>query len=583
MSPADVPFVLLDDALAGTGILLSDLVDVVEVDLETLDAALEEGWSHRLHCFAWLPYELGEVHHGLRDEKAPGAIYRFARRREVDSSDWLTATAPGDPAGVVAAREAWEEEVFIERASAVQEAIRRGQTYQTNLTFPVDAGFYGHPLDLYRRLRERQPTTYALAARLPGPAPAWTLSLSPELFVRVTAEGTLVCQPMKGTAPADEPGGDRALAADPKNRAENVMIVDLLRNDLSRVAVPGSVEVSALFDVARVGRLWQMTSTVRARALPGLTPGGLLAAAFPCGSITGAPKRSSMAVIRQQEESPRRGYTGSMGLLEPSPGPLGWSGCLNVAIRTLELNDDRLRLGIGAGITIGSDPREEYRECQAKAAFLTTLPPEFGLIETLRVEEGAAPLLPRHADRLAASARDLGFPRIDAHQVLAEAVSRVPRTGAYRVRVEVSPGGEIAVAQTPLTDPQPDSPLRLLLAPGPWPVDALSRYKTTRRRHLDRAWRTAAAQDAFDTIGYDGSGFVLEGGRSTILALTRGTWHTPPLSRGVLDSVARAELLAAGEFGGSPVREGDITVAELGAAERLLVANAVVGAREARL
>ncbi|HMR48467.1 MAG TPA: chorismate-binding protein [Arachnia sp.] len=584
MSPASAPFVLLDDALAGSGTLLSDLVDVAEVRLDTLDAALSEGWARGLHCFVWLPYEAGAAHLGLREDEAFGAVYRFAAREEVDPDAWLASVAPGAPAGPIAPRAACDEETFVERVGAVHDAIRRGETYQINLTFPVEAGYYGHPLDLYRRLRERQPTSYGLAAQLPGPGPRWTLGLSPELFVRVSSDGTIVCQPMKGTAPVAEPGADRALAADPKNRAENVMIVDLLRNDLGQVAEPGSVAVTALFDVAQVGGLWQMTSTVQARALPGTTPGDLMSAAFPCGSITGAPKRSSMALIRALEDAPRRGYTGSMGLIEPAEGPLGWSGCLNVAIRTLELDGTGLRLGVGAGITIGSDPREEYRECLAKAEFLTALPPEFGVIETLRVSDGTAPLLRRHARRLAASARDLGFPAIDAHRILTDAVSLAPSTGAHRVRVEFSPDGGVAVTHAPIPGPpRPDPPLRLLLDPDPWPVDALARFKTTHRSRLDRAWRSAVERGAFDTIGQDASGLILEGGRCALFALIDGAWRTPPLSRGVLDSVARAELLEAGEFAGLPVQEGDIPVAALLSADRILVVNAVIGAREAVL
>lgn len=273
-----------------------------------------------------------------------------------------------------------------------------------------------------------------------------------------------------------------------------------------------------------------------------------------------------------------------MGLLDPAEGPLGWSGHLNVAIRTLELDGTGLRLGVGAGITIGSDPREEYRECLAKAAFLTALPPEFGLIETIRVVDGTAPLAHRHAARLAASAHDLGFPAVDAHRVLADAIAQAPARGAHRVRVELSPDGGVATTHSPISpSPQPDLPLRLLLDPKPWSVDALSRYKTTRRSHLDRAWRTAAEQGAFDTIGQDASGLVLEGGRSVVFALIDGVWRTPSLSLGVLDSVARAELLEAGEFAGFPVQEGDITVAALLDADRMLVANALLGPREATL
>lgn len=582
MALADRHFVLLDDAHTGRGTLLTDLVDVIEVDLHGLDDALADGWDHQLHCFVWLPYDVGEAHHGLRPS-GTGAVYRFAQRAEVDSASWLR-TNSAEPSGVIAPMPAWGEHEFAAGVSAVQEAIRRGDSYQVNLTFPVEAGWYGEPLDLYRRLRLRQPTSYAVAAHLPPPAPRWTLSLSPELFVRITPQGQLICQPMKGTADVRSVRDPRMLAADPKNRAENVMIVDLLRNDLGQVAVPGTVVVTALFDVDQVGELWQMTSTVEATARPRTTPGALMAAAFPCGSITGAPKSSSMALIRELEDAPRRGYTGSMGLLERADTPFGWSGCLNVAIRTIEIDEETLRVGVGAGITIGSDPHEEYRECLSKAAFLTALPPEFGLIETMYVHEGKAPRLTWHAARLARSAAELGFPTIDAATALREAVLHAPSTGSHRVRLELSPDGSTTVSHSPLAPlAQGGDTVTLLIDPVPWRVDALSRYKTTHRNHLDHAWRQAAALGAFDTIGTDSSGYVLEGGRSTVFALLDGVWRTPPLSRNILASVARAEILDQGTLFGRPVEERDVHVDELRTASRLIAANAVVGALPAKI
>lgn len=572
---------LLDDAFSGRGTLLTDLADVVEVDLNSLDEALVDGWQRGLHCFVWLPYDLGEAHLRLRDTGV-GAVFRFAERREIDAGSWLADTAPNEPAGVVSPAPAWNEDVFTDRVAAVHQAIRRGDTYQVNLTFPIRADRYGHPIDLYRRLRDRQPTEYAVLAHLPSPAPSWTLGLSPELFLQVDSDGTVRCTPMKGTARADEIDDPTTLAADPKNRAENVMIVDLLRNDLGQVAQPGSVAVTSLFDVSRVGDLWQMTSTVEALATPGTMPGALMRAAFPCGSITGAPKSSSMAVIRALEDTPRGGYTGSMGLLEPAEGPLGWKGSLNVAIRTVEIDDDALRLGVGAGITIGSDPTAEYRECLAKGSFLTGLAPQFSLIETILVDDGRAPRLAGHTSRLRASAAALGFPELDASALLTDALATVPSKGTHRARVEVAPDGRASIAHAPMV-PSSGNPILITLAPQPWRPDALSRHKTTRRAALDQAWRDADAAGAFDALGTDADGYLLEGGRSSVFVLIDGVWRTPPLARGVLDGVARAEILEHGSLFGRPATEGDVTIDELRSADGLVVANALRGAMWARL
>nr|WP_231979891.1 chorismate-binding protein [Tessaracoccus coleopterorum] len=260
-------------------------------------------------------------------------------------------------------------------------------------------------------------------AHLPPPAAPWTLSLSPELFLAVDGD-TATTRPMKGTAPADT--DPAALRSGGKDRAENLMIVDLLRNDLSRVAVPGSVAVPSLFDVERVGNLWQMTSTVTARLTPATTPAGLLAATFPCGSITGAPKLASMRLIRDLEPDRRGIYTGSLGVIEPADTPLGWRMRLSVAIRTLEIHGDgAARLGIGCGVVADSTAGAEWLECLAKAGFATGVGPGVELLETMAVINGVCALGPRHSERLAHSAAALGIPA--APDAVTAAVAGTPR------------------------------------------------------------------------------------------------------------------------------------------------------------
>ena len=238
-------YVVLDDATRAEPTVLTDLRRVDEVTLPEIDGALAAGWADGLHCFAWLPYDLGEAHLGVRDH-AVGALYWFAARRE--------APAPSCDARafLAAARPTLDEGTFAEGVAVLQEAIAAGTTYQVNYTHAVRGRAVGDPRALYRALRERQAAAFGVLAHLPGPAAPWTLGLSPELFLEVDG-GTVTARPMKGTAPADtDPDG---LASSPKNRAENLMIVDLLRNDLSRIAVPGTVAVPRLFEVERVGDL----------------------------------------------------------------------------------------------------------------------------------------------------------------------------------------------------------------------------------------------------------------------------------------------------------------------------------------
>lgn len=567
--------VFLSDAHTGRRTFLSGLQRTDLVDLATLDHVLGDGWQRGWHAFAWLPYDLGEAHLGVRGS-ARGAVFWFEAREEgpdvhlEQGEGWLADVRPD-----------LDEEEFAARIADVHEAIAAGTTYQVNFTHRVTDRFAGDPVELYRRLFERQPVAYGVLAHLPEPAAPWTLSLSPELFVRVD-DGVATTQPMKGTAPADT--DPEALRSDPKNRAENLMIVDLLRNDLSQVAVPGTVDVPALFEVEQVGQLWQMTSTVRAELLPGTTPSQLLAATFPCGSITGAPKLAAMELIRRLERDPRGLYTGSLGLIEPGDGPVGWRATLSVAIRTLELDPDasghNARLGIGSGVVSDSTAQDEWAECLAKAAFARGAGPTVDLIETMRVIDGAAPLAARHQARLDRSTAELGFAPVDG--LVQQAIGDTP-PGQWRVRLQVAADGSAEVTRAPL-DVQ-ERHVRIVLAADPWGQGhVLGRHKTTARAHLNQAIEEAVAVGAFDSIGHDVHGNVLEGGRTSVFARIDGRWVTPPLHLGILDGVQRAEILAnPGLLGADRIEEDPFTVADLRRAEAIVVTNAVHGLLPATL
>lgn len=585
-------FALFDDAQRAEARLLEQHVRSFLFPperLHGLDAELQRGWADGLHACLCLPYEFGrDLHYPPADGcGTPAAVHWFARETllgETALAQWLAEQAGSEPAGISRLESDTHETGYLKAVAGIQAAIARGEVYQINYTTRLHLETYGTPAALYRRLRERQPVPYGLLARLPG-SPEWTLCFSPELFLRILPDGTVETEPMKGTAPLLGDGQDearaQALRQDPKNRAENVMIVDLLRNDLGRIAVSGGVSVPEVFAVRPFGRVWQMTSLVRARPRPGTSAAALLAAAFPCGSITGAPKHMSIKKIGETETAPRGLYTGSIGYLKPCRG-LGFHGTLNVAIRTLQLDplpDGRHRgiFGVGSGIVTDSIPADEYRECGWKAGFLSSLPPEFGLIESLRAENGTCPLLPLHRRRLQASAAALRFPPPDDEiwQRVIQTAAEIGKPAA--VRLEYRPDGSAAITVRPLA-PQP--PHDLIPAAETLPGHSfLRRFKTTRRAVYDRGWQQAEASGAFDCAFFNSRGQLLEGGRSSLFVRIDGTWHTPPLSLDILDGVMRRAVLAdpQGYLNTGTVQESLLTRADLARAEDIRAANAVRG------
>jgi para-aminobenzoate synthetase/4-amino-4-deoxychorismate lyase len=410
---------------------------------------------------------------------------------------------------------------------------------------------------------------------------------------------------MKGTAPRSaDPSADRGAAEflgnDPKNRAENVMIVDLLRNDLSRVAQTGSVKVPALFSVEPYASVWQMTSTVEAALRPGTSFAAILRALFPCGSITGAPKHRTMQLIDELESTPRGLYTGAIGWLDaPAPEPAanedsGGDFCMSVAIRTLTLKpleptgELRGTMGIGAGIVLDSVAEDEYAECRLKARFLTGAEPGFELFETMYAtrEEGVRHVS-RHLARLSASAATLGF-QFDAASIraqIAERCASLPAATPHRMRVALGKSGVTQITAAVLV-PLADSTVDVLLATdhdfgATQAGDLLLRHKTTHRAQYDRGWREAEAKGAFDTLFFNERGELTEGGRSNVFVKLAGRWWTPPLASGVLPGVMRSILLE--DDANLQAAEKVLTEADVLSAEALLVCNALRGALPARI
>ncbi|MDO8300275.1 aminodeoxychorismate synthase component I [Lacisediminimonas sp.] len=588
-------FALLDDCAGdGSSRLYTGHVDTLTCDdwsglaamLDELAALQASGGA--LHALALLDYELGGGLHRVAPHPgtaAAGRILLFAHCEHLSSAQvesWLEQQGSGN-AGVAQVTANISEAGFGEHIARIRSYIEAGDTYQVNYTMRLRFQCWGEPAELYRRLRLRQPAPYGALIVLPDGAAI--VSLSPELFLQ-HHDGQLTARPMKGTAAASaDPAQDAALtaelAADPKNRAENLMIVDLLRNDLGRVAALGSVVVPSLFDVRRHGAVLQMTSTIHANLRDDVSLAGVLAAVYPCGSITGAPKRRTMQIIRELEDTPRGIYTGAIGWLDaPPPGRQVGDFCLSVPIRTLQLaapGADGWRsgeMGVGAGIVHDSEATAEYRECQLKAQFLTGLQPGFSLFETLYATPSGARHLERHLQRLAASAARFGFAldQMALRAAIAGACAALDdASGPYRMRVALHASGEWEIETARLAELT--APVRLLVAADRTDAaDLFLQHKTTLRERYDLGWRNAEAQGAFDTLFFNTRGELTEGGRSNVFVKLDGRWVTPPLSCGLLPGVMRSVHLEEGVLQAS---EQIVSRQDLQRAEAVMVCNAL--------
>lgn len=565
MLAADRPFVLLDDAGAADARparLYRAPVEVVRAErpaeVPALLAAIRGAAARGLHAAGWLAYEAG---HALEPRLAPlahdGLLGWFGLFEQVER-----IAAPDVPALLPPPEGAWAGDPVPRIARAdyaaayaeVQARIAAGDIYQANLTFPADVPVAGDPRALYAALRTRAAARWSA---LVWTGERWLISLSPELFF--TVEGTrITARPMKGTAQrADDPAADAeaaaALAADPKQRAENLMIVDLLRNDLARVAAPGSVAVPALFTVETYPTIHQLTSTVTADLAPGHGAADVLGAIFPCGSITGAPKIRAQEVIAAVEPHPRGAYTGAIGFVDPSG-----AAAFNVAIRTLDWRpgEPAATLGLGSGVVADSREDEEWRECLAKAAFLDGARRRIDLIETMRFDPDEGLMrLEAHLARMKASAAALGF-AFDRHAARNELQAATFRLrDAARVRLLLARSGAVAIETAPAPE-TPEEPMPVALVRQPLPAaDLRLAHKTSDRTAHDAARRAGGAAEI---VWVCADGFVTEGSWSTVFVERDARLITPPLARGLLPGVLRAELIARGD-----AVEGDLTPADL--------------------
>ncbi|WP_066477227.1 aminodeoxychorismate synthase component I [Bosea sp. WAO] len=586
------PFVLLDDrsADAGSALLYAEPVEVVEAHgLAEVPGALdriEAGLASGLHAAGFLSYELGYAFEPrlaalLPEERALPLLWiglfrePFTLAPAALDRQFASLAAP-PPLEVVAL--GLSEEQHAAAVRRVLDYLRAGDAYQVNLTFPIHFRHGGDPLALYAALRASQPVAHG---GIVATGAATLLSVSPELFVETQA-GRATTRPMKGTvARGADAAGDAAamvaLRADPKQRAENLMIVDLLRNDLGRVSEIGSVAVPKLFSVETYPTLHTLTSEVTSRLRPGLSAGDLIRAMFPCGSVTGAPKLRAMEIIHELEGQPRDAYTGSIGRIAPN-GDLRF----NVAIRTATLlPDGRGIYGVGGGIVVDSDPASEFAECRLKGRVLSDLAEDFGLFETLLWAPGAGyRRLELHLERLAGSAAELGFSFHGKalREQLAELAGGFWEGSEQRVRFELRRDGSLAIRHAPL----PKAAKRMLTvcvaAERSDAADPFARHKTTRRSRYERCFAAAEAEGCDDALLLNREGFVTETSRANVFLEHDGVLLTPPVVHGLLPGVLRRELLEAGK-----AREAPLLPEDLRGEARWFVGSSLRGLRRARL
>jgi len=474
---------------------------------------------------------------------------------------------------------ALDELEYSARIAQIHEWIGAGDVYQLNFTFPVRIKTDERPAALYARLGAAQPVDYG--AFLHCQKGRHILSLSPELFFRVVEEDgkrRITTQPMKGTArrgrtTAEDRVIAAALGADAKNRAENVMIVDLIRNDLGRVCEFGSVRVEKLFDVERYPTLWQMTSTVTGDLRPAVGYQQIFRALFPCGSITGAPKVRAMQLLAQIEDDPRGIYTGAIGFFSRE------ETVFNVAIRTLLLEGGKATMGVGGGIVIDSEAEAEFRECRLKTEFLTRTAEPFSLIETM-LWNGDYALIELHLDRLSDSADYFGFScdRVAVREALIAEASRFADLRARKVRLLLNADGSIHIESAILPDygNGSDGTIRICMAAQPTePADRFLFHKTTRRGHYDRAFADALSAGFADALFLNTWGEVTEGAISNVFIEKAERWYTPPIACGVLPGVYRRHLLETRP----EIEEKTLTLDDVRSADTVYICNALRGLR----
>ncbi len=549
---------------------------------------IEEALASGSYVAGYFAYECGESlrkldHRGQRNSGTPlgwlgvySKAYVFNHKTgafEGDAPEEFPADAflPDDGFSIQNLRFGIDEKSYAEKITTIQEYIRAGDTYQVNFTDQAHFDFSGSARSLFAALLESQPAPYS--AFLHGEN--WqVLSFSPELFFRVK-ERKIVTRPMKGTA---RRGADLAedekiahwLQNDLKNRSENVMIVDLMRNDLGRICEYGSVRVDQLCAVEKYETLFQMTSQVSGTLRSTVRASEIFASLFPCGSVTGAPKHRTMEIIHELERGQRGVYTGAIGFFSPAH-----EAVFSVPIRTVVLENDRGVMGVGSGIVIDSKAEDEYSECLLKFEFLTRREESFQLLESILWNE-VYTLLPLHLERMEASAAYFEFPfQRDAILAALHEEEKLFAAGVRaKVRVLLDRRGAISVAHERIVE----QPASERIAVSEFRVssgDRFLRHKTTRRELYDEQFQQALRQGYDEVVFQNERGEVTESARSNVFIQKNGQWLTPPVSCGLLPGTFRRHLLETRPA----ATERILRLDDLASADAVYLCNSVRGCR----
>jgi para-aminobenzoate synthetase/4-amino-4-deoxychorismate lyase len=618
----NAPFVLLDDARAqGAGparlysapyeVVIARHADEVKPALQRLEALRQQ----RAALAGYAAYEAGlalEPRLAARTQRRSGgegpllwfgAFHGWQEIAAPQLPAWLARHTRGERSTIGPLAPQISPGAYARGFARLKQAIADGDIYQANYTFPLSGPWQGDPLALYAMLRGKGGGAYGA---LIFDGDAWLLSHSPELFF-TCEDGLLSARPMKGTRPrGPTPAEDAALredlAASAKDRAENLMILDLMRNDLSRIAVPGSVKVPEPFTIESYPSVHQMVSAIEARLLPDHGPIDVLRALFPCGSVTGAPKIRAMELIEAVEPAPRGVYCGAIGHIDPAQSTERTGrAAFNVAIRTLRLTGEdsapsasarhgRAVLGVGSAVVADSALWSEWRECLVKGGFVhqpvhaafgaeTGHAAQIDLIETMRFtpEEGMA-LLEFHLERLKISAATLGF-SFDRHAArnAIHALGFELETPS-RIRLTLSRSGATTVEAAPLPAPlDAQAPVSCILLPLPVdPSDWRLAHKTSDRWFYEAGLKAARKAGTSEAIFVREDNLITEGCFTNLFVERDGVLLTPPTAHGLLGGVLRRSLIEEGK-----AREADLTPDDL--AEGFLIGNGLRGLMRAQL
>lgn len=465
-----------------------------------------------------------------------------------------------------------DQHTFDQAITTIRDYIRNGQTYQVNYTFRLLSDFYGDAFDFFAHLHKAQQAEYAAFIKTDE---LTICSASPELFFKLDGD-RLMSKPMKGTAPRgltweQDQQNREALLSSEKNRAENVMIVDMVRNDMGRIAETGSVEVSGLYTVEKFPSVLQMVSTVESRTRASIAD--IFSALFPAASITGAPKPRTMQIITELEKSPRHIYTGSIGYLAPNR-----QAQFNVAIRTVSIQNKKATFGVGGGIVWDSLSTDEYRETQTKAKFLNHPAPDFTLLETMLLQaDRNIFLLDLHMDRLKKSADYFSYP-LNEQQMLNELLVRIQELepGAHKIRLLLSCDGQLEVQFIRLSTVN-DFPLKVSIAKSPVNAqDVFLYHKTTHRQVYKHAQNSAPDMD--DVLLFNEKGYVTEFCVGNVVYKLNGHLYTPPVADGLLAGTFRQFLLNE-----HSITERSLPLTELAEVQALYLINSVQKWRKVEL